>query len=293
MGIAFKPIFLSLRPRHWIKNLFIFAGPFFSLRLFNLDNLFKLILGFIFWCLITSAIYLFNDIMDRREDSLHQNKKGRPIASGMLSEKIAYPVCFILAFISIAASVRLNINFSFFVIFYLLVNIIYSIILKHKFILDVMCIASGFVFRVVSGAVLINVGVSEWLIMCTFLLSLLLGFSKRQEEITSLGENASSHRIVLKDYTIGFLRQAPYVLVSAAIVSYMFYTVSTEAVRKFGSKNLIYTTPFVIYGLLRYMYVAYEKNKGADPTQVLFQDMPIVINIVLWVLVTAFIIYFK
>lgn len=288
-----KLLFLTLRPKHWVKNIFIFSGPFFSLKLFYVDNLSKLILGFIYWCLISSALYIFNDIIDRKQDALHPNKKTRPIASGLLNIKLAYLFWLSLSFISVFLGFKLNVNFAIFIILYFFTNLIYSLYLKHIFILDVMCIAAGFVFRVTSGAMLINVGSSEWLIMCTFLLSLLLGFSKRQEEITSLGENAVYHRRVLKDYDRGFLQYVPYVLVSSAILCYMLYTVSNEAVRKFGTKDLIYTTPFVIYGLLRYVYIAYEKNRGADPTQVLFQDVPIVINILLWIIASGSIIYFK
>jgi 4-hydroxybenzoate polyprenyltransferase len=291
--IKVRLLFLSLRPKHWVKNLFIFAGPFFSLKLFNLENITKLIFGFLCWCLITSAMYLFNDIIDRREDALHPDKKNRPITSGKLGIKIAYLFCALLSFISLTLAVRLNINFAVFIALYFLITVTYSLYLKHIFILDVMCIAAGFVFRVVSGAFLIQIGVSEWLIMCTFLLSSLLGFSKRQEEITALGENAVYHRKVLKEYDRGFLQYVPYVLVSSAILCYMLYTVSSEAIRKFGTKNLIYTTPFVIYGLLRYVYIAYEKNRGADPTQVLFQDVPTVINILLWILTVGLIIYLK
>ncbi|MFH0913377.1 MAG: decaprenyl-phosphate phosphoribosyltransferase [Candidatus Omnitrophota bacterium] len=288
-----KFLLLSLRPKHWVKNLFIFAGPFFSLKLFSLGNLGKLTLGLIYWCLATSAMYLFNDIIDRKEDALHPHKMNRPLARGVLKVRIAYLYFIILSIIAIVLSIRLDMNFAIFIIIYFMINIFYSLYLKHVFILDVMCIASGFVFRVVSGAVLINVGSSEWLIMCTFLLSLLLGFGKRQEEISSLGENAVYHRKVLKEYDRGFLQYVPYVLISSAIVCYMLYTVSIEAVRKFGTKNLIYTSPFVIYGLLRYVYIAYEKNKGADPTQVLFQDIPIVIDIFLWIMSVGLIIYIK
>ncbi len=289
-----KLLWLSLRPKHWVKNFFIFAGPFFSLKMFNAYNLRQLLWGFLSWCLITSAIYLFNDIIDRRGDALHPDKKHRPLASGLLDVRLAYFFFFILTLFSIILSFRLNFIFATLIILYFLSNIFYSLYLKHIFILDVMCIAFGFVFRVISGAALINVGSSEWLIMCTFLLSLLLGFSKRQEEIASLGENAVYHRKVLKEYDKSLMQQyAPYILASSAIVCYMLYTVSAEAVRKFGTKNLIYTIPFVIYGLLRYIYVAYEKNKGADPTQVLFQDAPTVINILLWIITVGFIIYFK
>jgi 4-hydroxybenzoate polyprenyltransferase len=289
----FKLLFLSLRPKHWVKNLFIFAGPFFSLKIFDLDNLSRLVIAFFCWCLVTSAMYLFNDIKDRQEDVLHPHKKARPLASGKLDVKDAYIAFALLSFSSIIFSIKLNFNFSIFVILYFLINVLYTVYLKHVIILDVMCIASGFVFRVASGAVLIGVGLSEWIIMCTFLLSLFLGFGKRQEEIMSLEEEAVRHRKVLKDYDKGFLEHVPYVLVSSTIVCYILYTVSQEAVRKFGTKNLIYTTPFVIYGLFRYVYIAYEKKKGADPTQVLFQDMPTVINIILWVITTGLIIYIR
>jgi len=238
-------------------------------------------------------MYLFNDIIDRKEDALHPDKKNRPLASGILGIKIASLLWVFLSFLAIAAAFKLNADFAIFITLYFMINIIYSVYLKHIFILDVMCIAFGFIFRVLSGTVLINVGSSEWLITCTFLLSLLLGFSKRREEIASLGENAVYHRKVLKEYDRGFLQHVPYVLVSSSIVCYMLYTVSDDAVSRFGTKNLVYTTLFVIYGLLRYVYIAYEKNNGADPTQVLFQDAPTVINILLWIIAAGFIIYLK
>ncbi|HLD83074.1 MAG TPA: decaprenyl-phosphate phosphoribosyltransferase [Candidatus Omnitrophota bacterium] len=288
-----RGLFLSLRPRHWVKNLFIFAAPFFSLKLFELSSLYNVAIGFVYWCMITSSMYLFNDILDRKEDILHPRKKTRPIASGQINLKTAGLFFVLLSILSIIFSLRLDVNFSKLIIAYFMINIIYSIYLKQVIILDVMCIASGFVLRVASGALLVNVGLSEWILMCTLLLALFLGFGKRQEEISSLGDNAVYHRRVLKDYDRGFLEHVPYVMVSSTIVCYILYTVSGEAVKKFGTKNLIYTTPFVIYGLLRYVYIAYEKNKGADPTQVLFQDLPTVINILLWLITVGLIIYIR
>ena len=287
------PLLATFRPRHWVKNLFIFAAPFFSLKIFDPLNFYPLMLGLVSWCLVTSSTYLFNDIIDRKEDSLHPHKKHRPLASGALDVRLAWLFWVFLSAASFILALGCSLNFARLIAFYFLLNIAYSLYLKHVFILDVMCIASGFVLRVVSGAVLINVGFSEWIIMCTFLLSLLLGFSKRQEEITYLGSNAVYHRKVLKDYDQGFLQRIPYVLVASTIVCYMLYTVSAEAIKKFGNKNLIYTTPFVIYGLFRYVYIAYEKNKGSDPTQVLFQDLPTVANIVLWVMAVGLIIYVR
>lgn len=283
----------TMRPRQWVKNLFIFAAPFFSLKLFDPANSFSLIVGLASWCLITAATYLFNDIVDRKEDRLHPHKKHRPIASGALDIRLAYMMWFIFSASAIGMAFDRGNYFGLVVLAYFLLNIAYSLYLKHVIILDVMAIASGFVLRVISGAVLINVGFSEWIIMCTFMLSLLLGFSKRQEEITYLGAEASYHRRVLKDYDQGFLQRIPYVLVASTIVCYMLYTVSAEAIKKFGTKALIYTTPFVIYGLFRYVYIAYEKNKGSDPTQVLFQDLPTVLNIILWVIAVGLIIYVR
>ncbi len=289
----FKAIFLTLRPKHWVKNLFIFTAPFFSLKLFQPQAFKETAAGFILWCLVTSAVYLLNDIIDRNEDIRHPQKKMRPLASGLISPNLAYLFFFLLSLVSIIASIKLNFYFSLFIISYFAINFLYSIYLKHVFIIDVMCISAGFVLRVASGAALVNVGLSEWIIMCTLLLSLFLGFGKRMEEITSLGEDAVYHRKVLKEYSHGFLERIPYVLVSATIVCYMLYTVSPEAVRKFGTKNLIYTTPFVIYGLFRYLYIVFEKYKGADPTRILFKDLPTVINIILWLITVGLIIYVR
>jgi 4-hydroxybenzoate polyprenyltransferase len=287
-----KLFFSSLRPWHWVKNLFIFVGPFFALKLFNLYNIIILLSGFLCWCLITSATYLFNDTLDKKQDFLHPLKKNRPVASGALSVKFAYFLFFLLAFFSVLLAQGLSRIFSIFIITYLLLNMVYSLYLKHVFLLDVMCIATGFVLRVISGAALIKVGFSEWIVMCAFLLSLFLGFGKRQEEISILKAQAIYHRKVLNDYDRSFLQHIPYVLASSTILCYMLYTVSNEAVRKFGTKDLIYTTPFVIYGMFRYIYIAFEKKHGADPTQVLFGDLPTLLNLILWIIAAGLIIYF-
>lgn len=288
-----KLLFLSLRPKHWVKNLFIFAAPFFSLRIFEPATLLKSIAGFLCWCLVASALYVFNDIVDRKRDVLHPHKKNRPLASGKLKLKEAYMIFIFLSLVAIIFSGNLSPGFLLVIISYFIINIVYSLYLKEVFLLDVMCIAAGFVLRVASGAVLIDVVLSEWVIMCTLLLSLLLGFGKRQEEISSLEDEAVYHRKVLKEYNQGFLEHVPYALVSATMLCYMLYTVSSETVNRFGTKNLIYTSPFVIYGLMRYVYIAYEKEKGADPTQVFFHDLPTVLNIIAWLLAVGLVIYIK
>lgn len=288
-----KLLFLSLRPKHWVKNLFIFAAPFFSLKIFEPDTFLKSFAGFLCWCFVASALYIFNDIVDRKHDILHPHKKNRPLASGRLKLGEACIIFILLSLFSFVFSGNLSLGFLLFIIGYFIINIVYSLYLKEVFLLDVMCIAAGFVLRVASGAVLINVVLSEWVIMCTLLLSLLLGFGKRQEEISTLEDEAACHRKVLREYNQGFLERIPYALVSATMLCYMLYSVSSETVNRFGTKNLIYTSPFVIYGLMRYVYIAYEKEKGADPTQVLFHDFPTVLNIFAWLLAVGLIIYIK
>lgn len=288
-----KLAFSSIRPKHWAKNLIIFAGPFFSLKMFDSYNFSLLILAFIAWCLISSAVYLLNDIIDRKQDSLHPDKKTRPIASGLLDIKVAYALIILLSLLSMTISIWLSIILAIIIVLYFLINIIYSIYLKHKFVINIFCISFGFILRLVSGAVIIHVGLSRWIIICTLLLALLLSFSKRQLELISLGGNAAYYHMGLKDYNKKFIKYIPYVLVSSLVVYYTLYTVSHETIRRFGTRNLIYTIPFVIYGLFRYIYLAYIKKKGSDPIQIVLQDLPSVINILLWITIVGVIIYLK
>ena len=232
-----KFLFLSLRPKHWVKNLFVFVAPFFSRNLFNPQALMETFWGFACWCGISSALYLFNDITDRKQDLYHPHKSNRPLTSGKLRLWEAYVLFILLTFVSVLFSVQLCPSFSLFIIAYFLINLTYSLYLKHVFILDVMCIAAGFVLRVASGAALINVLLSEWVVMCTLLLSLLLGFGKRQEEITSLETEAVYHRRVLREYDREFLKFIPYTLLAATMLCYMLYTVSQETVARFGTKK--------------------------------------------------------
>jgi 4-hydroxybenzoate polyprenyltransferase len=280
-----------MRPKHWIKNIFVFAGPFFARSLFHADNFSKVLCGVISWCLLSSAVYIFNDIIDRRNDVQHPVKKKRPLAAQSMKIGWAVFIMGITLFLGYIVSIYAGRQFIAIVTAYVSINILYTVILKHIVIIDVMCIASGFVLRVMSGAYIVHAVPSEWLIMCTMLLSLLLGFGKRKEELSLLEDNAAAHRKILREYDMNFLNHIPYALLSATIVCYMLYTVSPDTIKRFGTTNLIYTTPFVIFGLLRYVYIAYEKNKGADPTQVIIQDIPTGINIFLWIITVGYFIY--
>ena len=174
---------------------------------------------------------------------------------------------------------------------YAFLNILYSLKLKDVVILDVMTISAGFVLRVVSGALLIQVGASEWLIICTVLLSLFLGFSKRRHEITVLESHANDHREVLQHYSPYFLDQMIGIVTASTVMSYALYTISEETVKKFGTNHLIYTVPFVLYGIFRYLYLVHKKVEGGNPTKIALTDRPLLVNILLWIVAVSFIIY--
>jgi len=198
-----------------------------------------------------------------------------------------------LLFIGVSVSFQLKFEFGIVLLAYILINIWYTYQLKRVVILDVMTIAAGFVLRVIAGAVLIGVPTSEWLIICTILLSLFLGFSKRRHEIKILENEANTHRSVLQHYSPYFLDQMIGIVTATTVMSYALYTISDETVHKFGTKHLIYTVPFVLYGIFRYLYLVHKKDEGGDPTRLALTDLPLLFNIVLWIITVSIIIYGK
>ncbi len=284
-------MFASMRPQQWIKNLFVFAALVFGGRLFRSSDLILCIEGFFLFSFAASGIYLFNDITDLDTDKLHPVKSLRPLPSGKLSVTSATVGSTMLIAGSIIASSFLNLGFGIVIILYSMLNVLYSLRLKNVVILDVMTISAGFVLRVVGGAILINVGASEWLIICTVLLSLFLGFSKRRHEITILESQADTHRQVLQHYNPYFLDQMIGIVTSSTVMSYALYTISDETVRKFGTRHLIYTVPFVLYGIFRYLYLVHKKVEGGNPTKLALTDRPLLLTIVLWIVTASVIIY--
>lgn len=281
-----------LRVKQWVKNLFVFSALFFSLHLFNFGLLIKTILAFFCWCLVSSGIYTINDIADRKNDLHHPLKKNRPIAAGKIKVQLALVVSLILLASGMVLSFSLKGDFFFYILLYVLISIVYSFYLKNIFILDVVLISFGFVLRVISGAVVIDVGFSGWMVMCAMLLALFLGFGKRKHELFELKDYASSHRQALDKYNGVFLKYIPYILIAMGIVCYILYTISPETIAKFGTKNLIYTTPFVVYGLFRYLTIVYICNGQGDPTLILLKDKPLLINILFWIITCGLIIYY-
>ncbi len=272
-------VILSLRPRQWTKNLFIFGALVFTNNLFNFHLLKKTLLGFLIFCFLSSALYIINDILDKEKDKIHPIKKQRPIAKGELNIIFAGLLSLLIITLTLLYSLILNFNFFLTAVLYLILMLFYNIMLKKVVLLDVMSISFGFVLRVAAGIEIIEVIISPWIILCTALLALFLGFSKRRAEILLYQDRASSFRSVLSSYQLSFLEQIITVVSSATIVSYSLYTIESETAR--AHPNLILTIPFVIYGMLRYLYITQDK-KGEEPENILLTDKPLIINLFLW-----------
>jgi 4-hydroxybenzoate polyprenyltransferase len=287
-----KQILILMRPQQWVKNLLLFAGLIFSKNLLDFLMLEKAFLSFFLFCLLCSSLYIFNDIIDCEQDKKHPDKANRPLASGKIKKSTAWLLFFIFAPISLVLAFILSPSFFLVALAYFLTNLFYTVYLKHIVIIDVMVISLGFVLRAVAGALVINVEISSWLIVCTTLLALFLGFGKRRYELVALETNAQKHRKILSEYSPYFLDQLMAVVTASTLVAYAFYTLSPEVEQKFGTKNMDLTIPFVLYGIFRYLYLIHRKESGGSPTITLLTDKPILINIILWLLSVFLIVYY-
>ena len=286
-----RTIFVTLRPQQWVKNFVLFAGLIFSQNLGNTEMVLKTIAGFGLFCLLSSSVYILNDILDVESDRKHPLKSSRPIARGDIKISTAISLFIILALISLSLSFWLSPLFALTAVIYFVLNLLYSVYLKHVVIIDVMCIALGFVIRAVAGAVLIGVEISTWLVVCTTLLALFLGFGKRRHELLLLETQATDHRKSLSEYSPYFLDQMIAVVTASTVVAYAFYTLSPEVELKLGTKHMDLTIPFVLYGVFRYLYLIHQKEGGGSPTKMLLNDKPILANIILWLLAVILIVY--
>jgi 4-hydroxybenzoate polyprenyltransferase len=281
----------ALRPRDWIKNTFILVGAIFGERLLATEVMVKVLVGFMLFCLGASAVYLLNDLTDVEKDKLHPQKAKRPLASGRLKSWVAFSAAILIIAIVIPFSLYLGTGFGLWVLAYLVTNVLYSVKLKDVVIVDVMAIAAGFVIRVLAGCSLASVTPSDWLIICTITISLFLGFCKRRQELLLVSSNGTNTRQVLKDYSIGFLDQMIAIVTATALISYILYTLSQETVTKFGTRKLILTSPFVFYGIFRYLYIIYQKGGDGNPTDTFFSDPPFLINSLIWGAAVVLIVY--
>jgi len=285
-----KAIILSMRPGQWLKNLFLFAALLFSENLIEASKSVMVLEAFLLFCLLSGSVYIINDIFDREQDRDHPLKSQRPISSGKIAVGKAIVIAVVLSLLALIFSFLLGRHFGLVALGYFLLNLAYSWRLKDVVIIDVMVVALGFVLRVIAGGVIIKVEISAWVLVCTILLALFLALSKRRYELVLLNEKAEIHRRALSQYSPYFLDQMIGVVTASTLMSYALYTIS-EAPHKFGTKNMIFTIPFVLYGIFRYLYLIYKKEEGGDPSQVLFADWPLMIDIVLWVITVIIIIY--
>ena len=270
-----KELLITMRPHQWYKNLVLFVSIIFSLNIRNLQMWSIAILAFFVFCLISGGEYIINDIIDREKDRNHPKKQKRPIASGMLKLNHALLFAIILIIGGLIASYFINIQFMILSISYILLILLYSLILKHIIIVDMLVISIGFVIRAIAGGVAINVFVSPWLIVCTFLVALFLAIAKRRHELVLLGDEGKNHRKILSEYSTMVLDQMMSIATAALIISYSMYT--------FLSNNyyMMLTIPFAIYGIFRYLLLVHLSNFGGE-AEMLFKDRGMQICIALW-----------
>jgi 4-hydroxybenzoate polyprenyltransferase len=279
-----------MRPKQWTKNVFIFAGLVFDGQLLEFDPLIQTLFGFILLCFASSTVYIINDIADIEQDRQHPKKKDRPLPSGKLSIRSAALSAAVIGILTLAVSFYLNSLFGTLVLTYIIMNLLYSLRLKHVPIIDVLFIASGFVLRVGAGVSLVTVErFSPWLYVCTTLLALFIGFGKRRAELSLLADRANSHRKVLDGYTISFLDQLIVIVSASTIMAYSLYTFSAENLP--DNHLMMLTIPFVLYGIFRYLYLIHVEDAGGAPDEVLITDLPFLLTILGWGLLAVFILY--
>ena len=284
-------LFRSLRPEQWSKNLIVFGGLMFGLKLLDPTSVLRATAAFFVFCGLSGVVYLMNDIMDREADKRHPLKSRRPIASGALSPQIAGVTAIVLGASSLIAAWILNLPFFAIAAAYVALQALYSGPLKHIVILDVLTIAFGFVLRAVGGAVVIGVPISHWLLLDTVLLALFLALSKRRHELTLLAEGATSHRRILEEYSPYLLDQMISVVTASTLMGYALYTVSPDTVARFGTDQLALTIPFPLYGIFRYLYLVHQKKGGGSPSTMLLTDWPLLLCVALWACALVLIIY--
>ena len=292
-----RPLFdliQALRPRQWTKNLLVFAGLVFAQEAMNSRAVTEAIEAFFVFCLLAGSIYLVNDSLDVKQDRLDPIKRNRPLAAGRISVPVAIVTAAILLVLAlIAAYESSGVGLLRLCLLYAGINLAYSGFLKHIVIIDVFCVASGFVLRAVAGAVAIGAVISPWLIICTLLLALFLALAKRRGEIMTHGDQAYAHRAILAEYTPALLDQMISVMTASTLMSYALYTISDRTVEMIGSTNMLYTVPFVIYGIFRYLYLVHQKGIGGHPDRALLHDWPLGVNVLLYGAVAAAIIYLR
>ena len=283
------------RPQQWVKNLIVLAGVIFSGHLLDQAFALRAVGGFLVFCIASSAIYVINDVADAQKDRQHPEKKYRPVAAGEISGSAALLLAAFMTAAALAGAWALGLSFLGVVTAFLILNVLYSVIFKTVVILDVLMIAMSFILRAIGGVAVLwtldrSVEISPWLLVCTFFLALFLGFGKRRNELSVLPD-AKQHRASLQEYSLQFLDQLINIVTAGAVISYATYTLTPGTVAKFGTNNLVYTLPFVVYGVFRYLHLIRHHNLGGNPTKLLFADKILLITVLLWTSAVIVVIY--
>ncbi len=280
-----------IRPKDHIKNLFVLAPAFFAGKISSIPILKISLKAFLCFCLVASAVYILNDIKDLSEDRRHPVKKKRPLASGEISIKEAYTFLVIFLLLALILSFSLPIFFSFILMTYFIVNLAYSFSLKHIAVIDIFCVASGFVLRILAGGIAVKVPISMWIIIMTFLLALFLSIGKRRDDCNFLNEGLKTRRCI-HGYNLEFINASMILMAGVIIVSYILYTVSPEITEKFHTKNLYITVFFVLLGLMRYFQLILVQKRSADPIKIFWEDRFLKLTVGAWLAVFGYFIYF-
>jgi 4-hydroxybenzoate polyprenyltransferase len=307
-------ILKEMRPRQWPKNGFVFlpliftVGQYWSPFTPEMWEFLSLTIGaFIVFCLASGFVYLVNDLVDVEKDRAHPRKRNRPIASGALPEGVARGAAIVILIVTLLGAIVLDLYgaafpypsgepifpfpmpFTVVTVAYLVLQVAYSFYLKHVVIIDVFCIAAGFVLRTVAGAAIIQVPISPWLYVLTTMLSLFIGFAKRRNELTILEDNAKDHRAILEEYSASLLDQIIAVTLACTVVAYSLYTFTAENLP--ANHAMMLTIPFVLYGIFRYLYLIHIKNEGGSPEEALLGDRPLLLSVLLWGAAVMLILY--
>jgi decaprenyl-phosphate phosphoribosyltransferase len=284
-------LFFLLRAHHWTKNLFIFIPAFFAGQLLDSKVIISLSQGFICFCLVASGVYILNDYRDIETDKLHPKKKNRPLASGKVPIPLALGLMIVLFVASVGWAYAIKPLFAGLIVLYAVINLGYSFGLKNISLLDIFLLSSGFLIRTIAGGILINVYISEWLIIMVFLLSIFLAFAKRRDDLVLAQKSGVLPRLSARQYTIEFINTCLSLISGIIIVSYIMYTVSQQVIERTGHSNMYGTSLFVLAGLLRYLQITLVNNDSGSPTRVLLTDPFVQLTLVGWVISFLLIIY--
>jgi len=280
----------TLRPKQWHKNGFVFLALLFDEKLFVWPLLLRTIGAFFLFCMVSSTVYIINDLADLEKDRLHPKKRNRALPSGQLKPGFAIVAAIGILVLCLPLSFWLDVAFGAIVLGYFVLNVAYSFVLKHLVIIDVMVVAAGFVLRVAGGVIVAEAArFSPWLYVCTIFLALFLAIGKRRHELVLLADGANSHRKILDEYSVDFLDQMTNLVTTGAVISYSLYTFS--AVNLPANHAMMLTIPFVIYGIFRYQYLIHVKGEGGAPEMLLYTDMPFLLNLVMYGIAVVLIMY--